>query len=141
MLRNGRYEAWITSDEALFHLSFTTGKMKIPYISGKKTLQRRSCFEKCKLAVRCYGNRDLYKNVGASRFNALYGQQGCILTRTVESNQVDRLDGNPNAALLADFFGRHVRPTYLKRIYEFQCTVPRVSNFSVWRLHSCKLIC
>ncbi|GFX00425.1 transposable element Tcb2 transposase [Trichonephila clavipes] len=38
-------------------------------------------------------NRDYYKNVGASRFNALYGQQGCILTRTFESNQAGRFDG------------------------------------------------
>ncbi|GFX59620.1 hypothetical protein TNCV_3753851 [Trichonephila clavipes] len=33
------------------------------------------------------------KNVGASRFNALYDRQGCILTRTVESNQGGRFDG------------------------------------------------
>ncbi|GFW43613.1 hypothetical protein TNCV_4769651 [Trichonephila clavipes] len=36
----------------------------------------------------------LVKNVGASRFNALYGRQGCILTWTVESNQGGRFDGN-----------------------------------------------
>ncbi|GFV42370.1 uncharacterized protein TNCV_4311011 [Trichonephila clavipes] len=36
MLRKDRYKAWITFDEALFHLSFTTGKMKIQYISSKK---------------------------------------------------------------------------------------------------------
>ncbi|GFV11305.1 hypothetical protein TNCV_3723941 [Trichonephila clavipes] len=36
MLRNGRYETWITYDEALFHLSFTTGKTKIQYISRRK---------------------------------------------------------------------------------------------------------
>ncbi|GFV49350.1 uncharacterized protein TNCV_3630361 [Trichonephila clavipes] len=29
-------KAWITSDEAQFHLSFTTGKTKIQYISSKK---------------------------------------------------------------------------------------------------------
>ncbi|GFX21391.1 hypothetical protein TNCV_2820991 [Trichonephila clavipes] len=39
------------------------------------------------------GNRDYYKNVGASRFNALYGRQGCILTWTVEFNQGGRFDG------------------------------------------------
>ncbi|GFU82672.1 uncharacterized protein TNCV_2900131 [Trichonephila clavipes] len=38
----------------------------------------------------------LVKNVGASRFNALYGRQGCILTRTVESNQGGRFDGSTN---------------------------------------------
>ncbi|GFV54361.1 uncharacterized protein TNCV_4585911 [Trichonephila clavipes] len=36
MLRKCRYKARITSDEALFHLSFTTGKTKIQYISSKK---------------------------------------------------------------------------------------------------------
>ncbi|GFX01369.1 uncharacterized protein TNCV_4736101 [Trichonephila clavipes] len=36
MLCKGRYKAWITSDEALFHLSFTTGKTKIQYIYRKK---------------------------------------------------------------------------------------------------------
>ncbi|GFY32555.1 hypothetical protein TNCV_673101 [Trichonephila clavipes] len=36
--------------------------------------------------------------MGASRFNGLYGRQGCILTRTVESNQGGRLDGNESAA-------------------------------------------
>ncbi|GFY06623.1 uncharacterized protein TNCV_3524791 [Trichonephila clavipes] len=36
MLRKDRYKAGITSDEALFHLSFTTGKTKIQYISSKK---------------------------------------------------------------------------------------------------------
>ncbi|GFU85035.1 uncharacterized protein TNCV_1552981 [Trichonephila clavipes] len=36
MLRNGRYKAWTTSDEAQFHMSFTTGKTKIQYISSKK---------------------------------------------------------------------------------------------------------
>ncbi|GFU05884.1 hypothetical protein TNCV_3394681 [Trichonephila clavipes] len=29
MLCKGRYKTWITSSETLFHLSFTTGKMKI----------------------------------------------------------------------------------------------------------------
>ncbi|GFU24161.1 putative DD41D transposase [Trichonephila clavipes] len=37
MLRKGRYKAWITSNEALLHLSFTAGKMKIQYISSKKS--------------------------------------------------------------------------------------------------------
>ncbi|GFU19384.1 uncharacterized protein TNCV_3032941 [Trichonephila clavipes] len=32
----GRCKAWITSDEALFHLSFTTDRTKIQYISSKK---------------------------------------------------------------------------------------------------------
>ncbi|GFS65939.1 uncharacterized protein TNCV_2509901 [Trichonephila clavipes] len=36
MLRKGRNKAWITSDEAQFHLSFPTGKTKIQYISSKK---------------------------------------------------------------------------------------------------------
>ncbi|GFT28851.1 uncharacterized protein TNCV_3585611 [Trichonephila clavipes] len=36
MVRKGRYKARITPDEALFHLSFTTGKTKIQYISSKK---------------------------------------------------------------------------------------------------------
>ncbi|GFW33412.1 RNase H domain-containing protein [Trichonephila clavipes] len=35
-LRKSRYKAWTTSDEALFHLSFTTGKMKSQYTSSKK---------------------------------------------------------------------------------------------------------
>ncbi|GFW81671.1 uncharacterized protein TNCV_2883451 [Trichonephila clavipes] len=41
------------------------------------------------------GNRDYYNNVGASRFNALYGRQGCILARTVGSNQSGRIDEAP----------------------------------------------
>ncbi|GFV62248.1 transposable element Tcb1 transposase [Trichonephila clavipes] len=36
MLRKDRYKAWINSVEALFHLSFTTGKTKIQHISSKK---------------------------------------------------------------------------------------------------------
>ncbi|GFT13600.1 uncharacterized protein TNCV_3830731 [Trichonephila clavipes] len=36
MLRKGRYKAWITPDDAQFHLSFTTGKRKIQNISSKK---------------------------------------------------------------------------------------------------------
>ncbi|GFT12354.1 retrovirus-related Pol polyprotein from transposon TNT 1-94 [Trichonephila clavipes] len=39
--------------------------------------------------------------MGASRFTALYGRQGCILTRTVESNQGGRFDGNE---FVADLF-------------------------------------
>ncbi|GFW24585.1 hypothetical protein TNCV_2404501 [Trichonephila clavipes] len=34
MLCKGRYKAWV-SDEALLHLSFTTGKTMIQYISHK----------------------------------------------------------------------------------------------------------
>ncbi|GFW05486.1 hypothetical protein TNCV_436671 [Trichonephila clavipes] len=47
----------------------------------------------------CVGNNEsrmrkkgLDKNVKASRFNALCGRQGGILTRTVESNQSGRFD-------------------------------------------------
>ncbi|GFU60699.1 uncharacterized protein TNCV_2754551 [Trichonephila clavipes] len=36
MLRKGRYKAWITSNDALLHLSFITGKTKIQYIYRKK---------------------------------------------------------------------------------------------------------
>ncbi|GFT62313.1 uncharacterized protein TNCV_4717131 [Trichonephila clavipes] len=36
MLCKGRYKTWAASDEALFHLSFTTSKTKIQYISRKK---------------------------------------------------------------------------------------------------------
>ncbi|GFU30612.1 uncharacterized protein TNCV_2615071 [Trichonephila clavipes] len=36
ILRKGKYKARITSDEAQFHLSLTTGKTKIQYISSKK---------------------------------------------------------------------------------------------------------
>ncbi|GFX45275.1 putative transposable element [Trichonephila clavipes] len=36
MLRKGRDKAWITSDEAQFHLSFATGKTKSQKISSKK---------------------------------------------------------------------------------------------------------
>ncbi|GFS57719.1 uncharacterized protein TNCV_2908451 [Trichonephila clavipes] len=39
ILLNDRYKAWITSDESLFYLSFTTGKTKIQYISSKKRLK------------------------------------------------------------------------------------------------------
>ncbi|GFW85204.1 hypothetical protein TNCV_3249441 [Trichonephila clavipes] len=42
--------------------------------------------------------RRLDKNVGASRFNVLYGRQGCVLERTVESNQGGRFDGNESVA-------------------------------------------
>ncbi|GFW52195.1 uncharacterized protein TNCV_2426421 [Trichonephila clavipes] len=36
ILLKGRCKAWITSDEAQFHLSFTTGQTKIQYISRRK---------------------------------------------------------------------------------------------------------
>ncbi|GFT15936.1 hypothetical protein TNCV_3315031 [Trichonephila clavipes] len=51
--------------------------------------------EKCLENV---GKQGLVKNVGVSRFNALCGRQGCILTRTVESNQSGRFDGNESVA-------------------------------------------
>ncbi|GFT67029.1 transposase [Trichonephila clavipes] len=35
----------------------------------------------------------LDKNAGATRFNILYGRKGCVLARTVESNQGGRFDG------------------------------------------------
>ncbi|GFU44104.1 hypothetical protein TNCV_4952711 [Trichonephila clavipes] len=40
----------------------------------------------------------LHRNVGASRFNGPYGRQGCVLARTVESNQGGRFDGNESVA-------------------------------------------
>ncbi|GFU19502.1 hypothetical protein TNCV_4371741 [Trichonephila clavipes] len=43
----------------------------------------------------------LHRNVGASRFIEPYGRQGCVLARTVESNQGGRFDGNES---IADFF-------------------------------------
>ncbi|GFT26193.1 hypothetical protein TNCV_1544051 [Trichonephila clavipes] len=50
----------------------------------------------CFLVRNCLTNRamrrGLVKNVGASQFIALSGRQGCILTRTVESNQSGRFD-------------------------------------------------
>ncbi|GFX55304.1 hypothetical protein TNCV_3968581 [Trichonephila clavipes] len=49
--RKRRYTAWIASDEALFHLSFTIGKTKIKNTSSKK----RPKEVKCKLAIGCYG--------------------------------------------------------------------------------------
>ncbi|GFT89294.1 hypothetical protein TNCV_4385991 [Trichonephila clavipes] len=36
MLHKGRYKTWKTSNEALSDLSFTTGKMKILFISREK---------------------------------------------------------------------------------------------------------
>ncbi|GFS82406.1 uncharacterized protein TNCV_1212901 [Trichonephila clavipes] len=39
-------------------------------------------------------SQGLHRNVGASRFNGPYGRQGCVLARTVESNQGGRFDGN-----------------------------------------------
>ncbi|GFT40625.1 uncharacterized protein TNCV_3007991 [Trichonephila clavipes] len=51
----------------------------------------------------CYASIDrhyngLHRNVGASRFNGPYGRQGCVLVRTVESNQGGRFDGNESVA-------------------------------------------
>ncbi|GFT78525.1 hypothetical protein TNCV_2085701 [Trichonephila clavipes] len=43
-------------------------------------------------------NEGLHRNVGASRFNGPDGRQGCVLARTVESNQGCRFDGNESAA-------------------------------------------
>ncbi|GFU65690.1 retrovirus-related Pol polyprotein from transposon TNT 1-94 [Trichonephila clavipes] len=40
----------------------------------------------------------LHRNVGASRFTGPNGQQGCVLARTVESNQGGRFDGNESVA-------------------------------------------
>ncbi|GFV83467.1 hypothetical protein TNCV_982301 [Trichonephila clavipes] len=40
----------------------------------------------------------LHRNVGESRFNEPYGRQGCVLARTVESNQGNRFDGNESVA-------------------------------------------
>ncbi|GFV84587.1 hypothetical protein TNCV_2482011 [Trichonephila clavipes] len=40
----------------------------------------------------------LHRNVGASRFNEPDGRQGCVLTRTVESNQGGRFDSNESVA-------------------------------------------
>ncbi|GFW11825.1 tigger transposable element-derived protein 4 [Trichonephila clavipes] len=38
--------------------------------------------------------KGLHRNVDASRFNEPDGRQGCVLTRTVESNQGGRFDSN-----------------------------------------------
>ncbi|GFT57702.1 hypothetical protein TNCV_1851421 [Trichonephila clavipes] len=46
-------------------------------------------------SYQCLG---LHRNVGASRFNEPSGQQGCVLARTVESNQGGRFDGNETVA-------------------------------------------
>ncbi|GFY14171.1 hypothetical protein TNCV_3613601 [Trichonephila clavipes] len=46
ILRKGRYKAWITSVEALFHLSFTTGKMKMQYIPRKKRRKDAAVLQK-----------------------------------------------------------------------------------------------
>ncbi|GFW80394.1 hypothetical protein TNCV_2945261 [Trichonephila clavipes] len=48
MLRKGRYKAWIDSDEALFHLSFTIVKTKIQYISSKKCRKDAAALKKAK---------------------------------------------------------------------------------------------
>ncbi|GFW41051.1 hypothetical protein TNCV_414601 [Trichonephila clavipes] len=50
-----------------------------------------------------YGQIDSYgeglrRNVGASRFNEPDGRKGCVLTRTVESNQGGRFDSNESVA-------------------------------------------
>ncbi|GFS98389.1 hypothetical protein TNCV_1096951 [Trichonephila clavipes] len=43
-------------------------------------------------------NEGLHRNVGASRFNEPDGRQGCVLARTVESNQGGRFDSNESVA-------------------------------------------
>ncbi|GFW68058.1 hypothetical protein TNCV_1618191 [Trichonephila clavipes] len=58
LLPIGRYKTWITLDEALFHLSSTTGKTKLQHISPKKRRKDADVwgeFGKDKLAVKCYG--------------------------------------------------------------------------------------
>ena len=52
VLRKDRYKARITSDDALFHLSSTTGKIKKMF--QEKVSPRYSSFAKGKLALRCY---------------------------------------------------------------------------------------
>ncbi|GFU36343.1 hypothetical protein TNCV_559741 [Trichonephila clavipes] len=42
-----------------------------------------------------FASEGLDKNVGASRFNVFHGRQGCVLARTVESNQGGRFDEVP----------------------------------------------
>ncbi|GFY29692.1 histone-lysine N-methyltransferase SETMAR [Trichonephila clavipes] len=79
MLRKGRYETWIASDEALVYISFATDKAKKQFIPcEKRALQRCNCFAKGKLAVGCYG---MVGNV-LSRFNKI------ILCRTEDKNLV-----------------------------------------------------
>ncbi|GFW17773.1 hypothetical protein TNCV_1133731 [Trichonephila clavipes] len=43
-------------------------------------------------------SKGLHRNVGASRFNEPDGRQGCVLARTVESNQGGRFDSNESVA-------------------------------------------
>ncbi|GFX31647.1 transposable element Tcb1 transposase [Trichonephila clavipes] len=43
-------------------------------------------------------NIGLHRTVGASRFNGPYSRQGCVLARTVESNQGGRFDVNESVA-------------------------------------------
>ncbi|GFV51468.1 uncharacterized protein TNCV_844071 [Trichonephila clavipes] len=52
ILRKSRYKTWITPDEALFHLSFTTGKTKTQYITSKK--HRKDAAVLKNRAVMCY---------------------------------------------------------------------------------------
>ncbi|GFS48839.1 hypothetical protein TNCV_3025561 [Trichonephila clavipes] len=49
-------------------------------------------------SVILWPRQGLHRNVGASRFNGPYGRQGCVLARTVESNQGGRFDGNESVA-------------------------------------------
>ncbi|GFS84632.1 hypothetical protein TNCV_4607561 [Trichonephila clavipes] len=48
MLRKGISKTWITSDKALFHLSFTTGEMKIQHISLEKRRKDAALLEKAR---------------------------------------------------------------------------------------------
>ena len=53
MLHKGRYKARITTDEALFYQSYTTGKTKIQYIRSKSVAKMQH-LAKGKLAVKVY---------------------------------------------------------------------------------------
>ncbi|GFT78512.1 hypothetical protein TNCV_3494961 [Trichonephila clavipes] len=69
-----------------------------------ESITRSFLFDECLVTgffidVRTYLNatfrtKGLHRNVGASRFNGPYSRQGCVLARTVESNQGGRFDGN-----------------------------------------------
>ncbi|GFU50815.1 hypothetical protein TNCV_2495191 [Trichonephila clavipes] len=66
MLCKGRYKTWITSNEALFHLSFTTGKTRIQYISRKKRHKDAAVLQKASWpsGIMTYITMDLEMMVG-----------------------------------------------------------------------------
>ncbi|GFX74777.1 hypothetical protein TNCV_636041 [Trichonephila clavipes] len=76
MSRKGRYKAWIALDEALFHLSFTTGKTKLQNISRKEHCKDAAVLQNASWPSGIIAHTKGFMRSNLIDFNDLAGRSG-----------------------------------------------------------------